>query len=194
MSPSAAAVPIGGMPVAPPVFQPIGYDDLPPALREALRARVERLGYIGGFFAFAAPQPRALEAFNAFSETLRENVPMNLVEIVALAVSTAYGSVYESTQHRRLAATHGHGPDWIDAAAGTDDNPLSDAERAVRTLVQAMVRTGGHGVRDELERVYELLDREQTVGVLLLAVRYIGHAHMANALELTEPPPAHRSA
>ncbi len=45
----------------------MGFDDLDPALREVLRARVERLGYLGEFFQCAAHQPAALVSLDALT-------------------------------------------------------------------------------------------------------------------------------
>jgi alkylhydroperoxidase family enzyme len=186
---AASDIPIGGMPDATPVYDPTPYADLPDQLREALRARVDRLGYLGAFFAFTAAQPDALHAFNSFSESLRAELPDNLSETVALAISAAYGNDYENVQHRRLAATHGRAPGWIAAVCdGGDEDQLDEAERAVRALVSAMVTGGGKDARPLLERVHALLGRKDTVGVLLLAARYIGHSHVSNVLELTAPP------
>ena len=49
--------------------------ELPPALAEALRPRVERLGYLGEFFQCAANVPDALLAFDVFTAALKRAVP-----------------------------------------------------------------------------------------------------------------------
>ena len=55
----------------PAVITPIDFDDLRPDLQDALRARYERLGYLGDFFRFMAHQPAALIAFDAFTEACK---------------------------------------------------------------------------------------------------------------------------
>lgn len=192
MAGADARTPIGGLPTTNVGLVPVPYEDLPTDLRDSLQARVERLGYLGAFFAFAAAQPDALLAFNAFTEALRRDVPVNLVELVALVVSDAYGNDYERVQHERLARHSGRSEDWIAAtAAGADPAPFDSAERAVLEFVRAAVEDRGHGVSHHLESMIRHCGRPNAVGVLLLLARYTGHSHVANALELTAPAAVH---
>lgn len=47
-------------------------DELEPKLREALRPRVERLGYLGEFFRCAGHAPDVLRHFMAMTEALKQ--------------------------------------------------------------------------------------------------------------------------
>jgi alkylhydroperoxidase family enzyme len=181
-------VPSRGLPARPGAIEPVAYTDLPELLRLVLRPRVRRLGYLGAFFAFAGRQPRALYAFNMMTEELKEALPGDLVEVVALSVATALGSDYERPQHERLAAKQGRSAAWIAAAEhGTPADALTPEQAAVRALALRMVDGAGRGVEPEVRRVVELTGQDVAVGVLLLVGRYLAHAHVANALGLTSP-------
>src|SRR6059058_1793129 len=86
---------------------------MPAELRDLLRPRVERLGYLGEFLQRAAHQPDALAAFYRWTEALKEALPFRLVEVIALTVATQTGNDYERIQHERLALTGGMTEDEI---------------------------------------------------------------------------------
>src|ERR687885_535251 len=147
----------------------LSYEQLDPELAELLRPKVERLKYLGEFFQCAGHQPRALASFHRLTEDLKEALPDNLTELVALTVAAALGNAYERVQHERLSLKLGLGERWVRAVLALDPEAapeLSDAER------DALVREIGH---------------EQAVGVLMLVGRYVMHALIANCLGL-EPP------
>ena len=87
--------------------------EMTPALQESLRPRVERLGYLGEFFQCAAHQPQALMSFMSFTEDLKQALPDNLTEVVALSVATLMGNAYERVQHERLSLKLGFSRDWV---------------------------------------------------------------------------------
>jgi alkylhydroperoxidase family enzyme len=102
---------------------PVPFEDLPEPLRGELAARVERLGYLGGFFSVAAHQPDPLLHFNRFTESLKDGLPGRLAEVVALAAAATAGNQYELVQHIRLARKLGCPDTWIRAAAYGPDVP-----------------------------------------------------------------------
>jgi alkylhydroperoxidase family enzyme len=172
--------------------RPIPFDALPEALREQLRPRVERLGYLGEFFQCAAHQPRALGSFTTFTEQLREALPDRLTEVVALTVSVACTNAYERVQHERLALKLGYEPAWVDAVtacAPEHPGPLQEDERLVQRLCLAALADHGHGAADELAEVANRLGDDVAIAALLLVGRYALHALVVNALGL-EPPVA----
>jgi len=174
---------------ATPGIAPIGFDDLEPALREQLRPRYERLGYLGAFFQYAAHQPRALAAFDTFTEALKQALPEPITQLVALTIAAATDNRYERHQHEQLALRLGLSREWVsDRVRGAA--PDDPRERAVHDLVVGLLAGHGHGVRDRLGSVVELLGPEAAVAVLLLAGRYLAHAVVANALELPPPVPS----
>jgi alkylhydroperoxidase family enzyme len=166
----------------------LGFDELDPQLQDALRAKVERLGYLGEFFAVGGHQPAATAAFQHFTEALKKALPAELTEVVALSLASALGNAYEQVQHERLAATQGFSVEWIAAALGHGEpSPLSDEARVARRLALAIVDGYGHHAAAELERAVDVLGEEQAVGVLLTVGRYVAHAVIANTLHLAAP-------
>ena len=85
------------------------FEDFPPEVSERLAPRVERLGYLGEFFKCAVHQPEGLAAFIDFTESGKGTLPHNMVEIIALTVSSWTGNVYERNQHERLSVRLGLG-------------------------------------------------------------------------------------
>ena len=116
------AVPVLGVP-GDGLVAPVPFEDLPEPLRGELAARVERLGYLGGFFSVAAHQPDPLLHFNRFTESLKDGLPGRLAEVVALAAAATAGNQYELVQHIRLARKLGCPDTWIRAAAYGPDTP-----------------------------------------------------------------------
>lgn len=166
----------------------LAFDELDPALHQALAAKVERLGYLGEFFAVGGHQPAATGAFQAFTEALKSALDPELTEAVALAVASALDNDYERTQHERLAASLGFPVEWIAAAIGRGDPVVLGAEAAAaRDLALAVVADYGRGAAPVLARVVDVLGEERAVGVLLTVGRYVAHAAVANTLELAAP-------
>jgi alkylhydroperoxidase family enzyme len=168
----------------------LSYAELEPTLAEALRPKVERLGYLGEFFQYAAHQPQALASFHRLTEDLKEALPDNLTELVALSVASLMGNAYERVQHERLALKLGFSEAWVREVLtlrAVSGGELSEAERLIQKLALAVVERRGHGTADELEAVVETVGHEQAVGVLLLIGRYVMHALVANCLALGPP-------
>ncbi len=173
----------------------LAYEDLPPGLAEALRPRVERLGYLGEFFRVAAHQPRALEAFVDFTEAAKEGLPKRLVETVALTCAVRLGNAYERNQHERLSVRLGFGRDWVAAVErlAPDTAPLLEPEeRAVQRYLLAALDSHGHGeaAQDGFADLVMCLGHAHAVAVLLVAGRYLVHALVVNTLALAPPVPS----
>ena len=166
------------------------YVELEPALAEALRPKVERLGYLGEFFQCTAHQPQALASFHRLTEDLKEALPDNLTELVALSVAALMGNAYERVQHERLALKLGFTEAWVREVVtlkAERGGELSETERTAQKLALAVVERRGHNTTEELEAVVKTIGHEQAVGVLLLIGRYVMHALIVNCLAL-EPP------
>jgi hypothetical protein len=161
------------------VIRRIGFDDLRPDLREVLRARVERLGYLGEFFQVAANQPDALISLNALTEQLRGALPDELAEIVALTVATETGNDYERHQHERLSLKLGFGEDWIRRVIALEEGGI--VQRTVLDLLQDR----GRGA--DVDALAAEIGDEHAVAVLLLTGRYLMHSTVVNALGLAPP-------
>ncbi len=165
-------------------------DAMPAPLMDALRPRVERLGYLGEFFQCAANAPDALLAFQQLTEALKAALPDRVTEVVALTVATRLGNDYERHQHERLCRKLGFDDGWIAAVEATVPSgmvELDDSDRAVQHLTLALLERHGHGVASELEAVIDQLGAPAAVAVLMLVGRYVTHALAVNALQLAPP-------
>jgi alkylhydroperoxidase family enzyme len=168
----------------------IAFDDLPDGLKRELAPKVRRLGYLGEFFQVAAHQPESLEHFIRFTETLKDALPINLVELLALTISTSSGNAYERVQHERLALKSGLSEAWVRAAErlAPDAAPeLNDIERAAQRLALAMAKNQGRGARPTADAFLALTDSVTLMGVMLTVGRYLAHAAICNTLEIEAP-------
>lgn len=166
----------------------LAYDELDPDLREALRAKVERLGYLGEFFAVGGHQPAATTAFQRFTEALKAALPPELTEVVALTVASLLDNAYERAQHERLASKLGFPVPWIEAATGVGDaGSLSEPARVAQQLARSVVQGYGRGSAPVLAQAVDVLGEDDAVGVLLTVGRYVAHAVISNTLELQAP-------
>jgi alkylhydroperoxidase family enzyme len=168
-------------------------EQLPCELATALHSRVQRLGYLGEFFKCAAHQPAALLAFMRFTDDLKEALPDNLIEVVALTVAGWMGNGYERNQHERLCRKLGFGDEWIRAVNALrpgSQGSLDDRERCVQQLALAMLQGRGHGVQAQLDAVVGAVGAAPGMAILMLIGRYVTHALIVNALELAPPVPS----
>jgi alkylhydroperoxidase family enzyme len=165
----------------------IGYDDLPRVLRERLRPRVERLGYLGEFFQVAAHQPEALAGFIDYTEALKDAVDWRLVEAIALTIASMTANDYERVQHERFALRLGMSIDEVRALTAGDAARFAPTERAAVRLAHDVVLAGGRGCPDAYRELVTLAGPAVAVGCLMTAVRYLAHATMANTWEVRAP-------
>jgi alkylhydroperoxidase family enzyme len=167
-------------------------DQWPPAVAEALRPRIERLGYVGEFFTCAAHQPAALLSFMTFTEDLKRALPDRLTEVVALTVSIELQNAYERHQHERLCLKLGFEESWVRAVETLDPSSpaLSGAERAVQALALAMLRRHGQDTTRELDAVVAAIGPARAVAVMMQVGRYVTHALIVNTLALEPPVPS----
>jgi alkylhydroperoxidase family enzyme len=181
---------VEGMPRRPGPLEPLTLRQMPTVLRVALDPKVKRLGYLGAFFAFMARQPRALYNFHLFTEEAKTGLASaDLVDVLALTVATSLGNDYERTQHERLALRRGRTAEWISAASTGRPTtaPLTDEQWAARALATRVVSGAGHDAESELQQLTNIIGQDRAVAALLLIGRYVAHAHIANALNLTAP-------
>ncbi len=171
----------------------LDFDDLDPALANALEARVKRLGYLGEFFKCAGHQPAALLSFIEFTGNSKKSLPDRLVEVVALTVATMMGNAYERNQHERLSVRLGFGGDWVRAVEARDPDAadgLAEVERVIQRLVIAVVARSGHGVEAELAAAVHAIGHKRAIAVMMVVGRYVTHALFVNALALSPPVPS----
>lgn len=165
-------------------------EELPEELAEALRPRVERLGYLGEFFKCAAQQPRALRSFMQFTDDLKEALPDDLTELVALTVAGVYDNAYERHQHERLCRRLGLPANWVRAVEALDPErqaELTPAQVAAQRFTLALLARRGREVGAPFEALIDAVGPEQAMALLLLAGRYVTHSLVVNALDLAPP-------
>lgn len=171
-------------------IEPVAQAALSSELSDALGPRIERLGYLGEFFTCAAHQPDALLAFIAFTEALKGSVAQNHTELVALSVATAFGNDYERHQHEQLLVKLGFPREWIrDVERLTPEGAtaLTEVERQVQALILAMIEEQGRVPREQVRALVDEIGEPETVGIVMLIGRYVGHALMSNTFGVRPP-------
>lgn len=171
----------------------LSFDQLAPKVQDVLRARVERLGYLGEFFQCSAHQPDILAPFMEMTEALKKALPDRLTEVGALTVACFMGNDYERHQHERLSRKLGFDDAWVAAVERLDPDAaedMSDVERAVQRLILAVVERKGTGLDAELGAAITAIGPDRAIAVLFLVGRYITHAIIVNALNLAPPVPS----
>lgn len=173
---------------------PIDFEDLDPGLRTVLRARYERLGYLGDFFRYMAHQPRALAAFDEYTEACKSALPPALTEAVALTVATAVGNLYERNQHERLALTLGLTREWVgdveQLAPDDDSTTLDPTVRAVQAFALAAIDPAREDTPRLLDAVVASIGEAAAVAVTLLTARFAAHALVSRACGFSAPVPS----
>jgi hypothetical protein len=171
----------------------ISYDALPAKLQEELGAKVKRLGYLGEFFQVAAHQPEALYHFNRFTETLKEALPDNLVELLALTLSAWSGNVYERVQHERLALKRDLSEAWVKDVERLSPDTASEldaTEKAAQRLALSMAATQGRDAQTDAEAFVRLTNAQTGVAVMLTVGRYLAHSALCNTMQFKAPVPS----
>lgn len=167
-------------------------DELRPDLALSLKARVERLGYLGEFFRIAGHQPDALIAFQQYTEASKGDLDKRHVELIALTVAAVVGNAYERHQHERLSIRSGFGQDWVKAVEmlNPKNSGLPIAEATLQHFVIDALANHGRGMGDRVDDLASLLGQEQAVAVLMVIGRYLVHGLMVNAFDLAPPVPS----
>jgi alkylhydroperoxidase family enzyme len=170
------------------LLQRLNYDDLAPELRALLAEKYRRLGYLGEFFQVTGHQPAVVAEFIRFSNAIGKALPLSLHEVIALATSRAMDNDYERFQHERRALKLGYSEEWIRAAEnGAMPNSLDESERVTRRLAFAMAQTTWHGGGSAMAQAEAVLGAECLVAVVLAVARFVAHATVAHAFQLSPP-------
>jgi len=174
------------------IIPALGFEELPESIATRLRAKYERLGYLGEFFARTAHQEKALAAFMDFTEASKEALEMPLVELIALTIAQHKNVAYERNQHERLSIKLGYGREWVEAVERMDPENtasahLSEHHRVVQRYIIDALDSDGHKASIALERVVQLLGYETAVAVMMVMARYVGHALMVTSMNISSP-------
>lgn len=171
------------------MITPIDFDDLRPDLRDALRARYERLGYLGDFFRYMAHQPEALISFDAFTEACKHALPFELAETISLTAATRLGNDYERHQHERLAVRNGLPHSWVAGVEALHPDalprPQADVQRYVLAAIDPLADPAA-----VLDAICEQLGDAIAAAVALLTARFVAHATVSRACRLQPTVPS----
>ena len=168
----------------------LAFDELSAPLQAALGARVERLGYLGEFFAVAGHEPAALAAFVDFTESLAAALPPRWHHLIALSVATALGNDYERCQHEQRSVVLGLSPEWVCAAEGHDgpaSSLLDPDERILQQLAGAIVARDHVTARARLGQLLEAHEPRRAMASVLMIARYIAHASVTLTVGIAAP-------
>jgi alkylhydroperoxidase family enzyme len=122
----------------------VDWDDLPPTIRDVLQPRYERLGYLPELFSALASDEQLLCALLALSDGLREALPFDDREVVALGISAAIKADYELFQHEQLCRRTGWSPELVAAVESLDptrEDLTPDAAEIVRFTAAVVERS-----------------------------------------------------
>ncbi len=168
----------------------IPYEEFQPDLAEALRSKVERLGYCGEIWRIGANAPKSMLSFCNLTEDLKLELPTKIVELVALTAAGVMGNIYERNQHERLAEKLEFGRDWIKDVNALQADPasaLSGDECKIQKFVMATIYRRGQDVKQEFADVVDAIGPAHAIAVLISVGRCVTHALFTNTLGL-EPP------
>jgi len=180
-----------GLPAEPIGLEALSFADLTDELQAQLGARVQRLGYLGAFFAYAGYQPAALGEFIDFTEALKSALPFKRAELVALTVARVMGNDYELDQHIRLCKVRCMPRDWIDELATPQSRlegpALDDSERRLVDFIEASVERRGKVDPSMFAEIVAQEGASGAIGLLLMVSRFVAHATVSNVLGLQAP-------
>ena len=160
-------------------------------LRGMLEPMTVRLGYFGEMLQFLSHSEPSLGAFLHYSAALKDELPLNLVEVIALTVSARMGFYYERIQHERLALKCGFDRDWIAGAIGSSaEDPLSPLERLVSYIACSMVAHRYEAAQDGLRRLVDDQGPGVAAAALFQITRQISIGLMGRILEPHLPVPS----
>ncbi len=168
----------------------LSFDEAAPEIQEMLRPVTDRLGYFGEFFQVVGHLPDALQAFMAYTGTVKSPLSLQQNEVLALSTCTAAGGDYERIQHERLALKSGLDREWIAELTGRSapsPSLLSEEDAALRDLAVAVVTRDGRDVGAEIDRVAGLLGAEKTIAVVLQITRFQTISTLCKMFEMSLP-------
>lgn len=163
----------------------IEFNDLEPELQELLRARVERLGYLGEFFRASAHVADGLSHFIRFTESIKGNVPKNLTEVAILTVASAKKNAYELHQHERLCVRSGFDKEWIAEVEQCEPHAakkMNQTEVLIQKYVLAVLENDADVASQNLNLIASAFDNQTAVSLMMIVGRYVAHSGMIISL------------
>jgi alkylhydroperoxidase family enzyme len=161
-----------------------GLDQAGPELRAMLEPMIARTGYFGEMLQFLSHGEGSLAAFLRYTAALKGELPFNMVELIALTVSSRIGFSYERIQHERLAYRSGLPREWIAAASGTAANDMfSPAERLVAELAKQMCDHEYEAARETARKLVEMEGPAFVAALMFQVTRQISVGLIGHILE-----------
>ena len=161
-----------------------GTEKMPPEVRELLAADGEDLGPLSEFLERAAQQPDALAAFYRWTELLRRSLPLRLVETIELTVVAHIRGDLDEADCERRGSRDGLSTEEIGALrqlrAGSCPS-FDDSEVASAALARCLLDDFGRGCDSAVLRLSRLIGEAATTACLMLVVREVAQATLANA-------------
>lgn len=179
-------VPVRGVGLSSPI-RAVAWEDVDGEISDVLSAKVERLGYLGGFFAALAHAPAAVAAFERFTAATRAALPEPVAETIALTIAALADNSYERVQHERLARAHGHDDAWIAAVLAGPDAVADPLEAAAVRLGTALWHRDAEAARAATAAIAEFAGPSTASAALLLGGRFLAHAAVSAVLDLGDP-------
>lgn len=153
---------------------PLDFADIDESLQKLFQPTVDRLGYFGDFFRYGSHSPEVLSGFMGFSVALKQSIPDDVNETVALTVCKAMDFPYERIQHERLSEKLGLDRDWIAAMIGRPSfAEITPLQEAARDLSLAMVDGRHDAARRAAEQIASLGSPKLAVALLFQATRFM---------------------
>lgn len=153
---------------------PLDFADIGESLQKLFQPTVDRLGYFGDFFRYGSHAPEVLSSFMDFSIALKQSIPEDVNETVALTVCQAMDFPYERIQHERLSEKLGLDRDWIAAMVGRPSSAeITPLQGAARDLSLAMVDGRHDAAREAVEQVASLSSPKLAVALLFQTTRFM---------------------
>ncbi|NQV54676.1 MAG: hypothetical protein HQ503_02355 [Rhodospirillales bacterium] len=171
----------------------LSFEELDPSLAEVLRARVERLGYLGEIFQCTGNTPKAMAHFMEMTRELNDAMPANLTETTALTMAVLAGNDYERNQHERLARKLGYSLEWLAEVNSCDPGAakkMADDEKAVQTYAIAAFKNFGKNTNAAFDALLDVTNAKIAMSVVLYVGRCVTHALAVNTLGLEPPVPS----
>jgi uncharacterized peroxidase-related enzyme len=135
------------------------FADLPPDLRERIRAETERAGFTPNVFAAYAHRPKHFRGFFGYYDALLESAELSRAEIemVVVAVSGANDCYYCAVAHGALCRIYAEAPKLADQLLTNHRTAdVTDAQRTMLDVAVKLTERPAEVTRDDVERLYEV--------------------------------------
>lgn len=165
------------------------FDDLPTRAQDAVRARYERLGYLGEIFSLVGNNESSLVGLLAFADSAGAGTDATHREILALSISSVNGALSEVYQHEHRSLKIGMTKRQVAAIERLDpaDPDIDDDASVVLQLGVAVARGEWTTARSALNTAADRFGADVAVALLMQAGYYVMVNAVGHVLELSPP-------